>query len=319
MIDPSHPTISIRDQCSLAGISRASYYFKSKVKFIQSYDEMVALMLKIHENHPYFGRPRLHIYLLKSGFKVTAHRVGKMMKEHNIKAVTPFRKLTKSRKEHKKYPYLLKDLKVSRSNQVWATDITYLRLNGGYVYLTAIIDLYSRKILSWEISNTQDTSLCLRVLVKALSKYGKPKIFNTDQGSQYTSKAFTALLKSNEISISMDGVGRAIDNIFIERFWRTVKYEEFFLNEYSSLKELRVGIGNYMNFYNSGRYHQSLYYKVPDEIYYNDPATMWVKRRVVIPNISWVNSPNSLEKFTFEKCVYIFKNNISKEDHLKAA
>ncbi len=319
MIEPNNKQLSVRRQCDLVGLNRSVYYHKPKARMIERRDEMIALLLKVHEDHPYFGRPRLRVMLLKAGFKVSSYQVKKMMQEENIRALIPFRKLTRSKKEHKKYPYLLKGLKIRRPNQVWATDITYLKLGEGYVYLMAIIDLFSRKILSWGISNTQDTAWCLRVLSEALEDYGKPEIFNTDQGSQYTSNAFTALLASNGIKISMDGVGRALDNVFIERFWKTVKYEDFYIREYTDLKQLKTGIGNYLKFYNQGRIHQSLDYEIPDEIYYSDPATQYGRPRVIIPDFSWMTSSRSMEKISMEKCVEIFRNGISRREHLNAA
>lgn len=319
MIEPANDQLSIRRQCDLIDLSRSVYYYKPESKEINKRDEMVALMLKVHEDHPFYGRPRLHRTLLKAGFKVTAYQVKKMMKEENIQALIPFRKLTRSKKEHKKYPYLLKDLQITKPNQVWATDITYLRFKDGYVYLTAIIDLYSRKILSWSISNTQDTAWCLRVLSDALERYGKPEIFNTDQGSQYTSNAFTALLISNGIRISMDGVGRALDNVFIERFWRAVKYEEFYIHEYENLRDLKSGIGKYIKFYNEGRIHQGLKYEVPNEVYFSDPATRFSRPKVFIPDFSWIGSSKSMQNIPIDKCVEIFKSGISKMEYLKAA
>ena len=319
MIEPDNKQLSVRRQCELLGLYRSVYYHKSKAKMIEDRDEMVALLVKVHEDHPYFGRPRLWQTLLKAGFKVSSYQVKKMMEEEKIRALIPFRKLTRSKREHKKYPYLLKGLKIDSPNQVWATDITYLRLGKGYVYLTAIIDLYSRKILSWGLSNTQDTAWCLRVLSDALKNYGKPEIFNTDQGSQYTSNAFTALLAVNDIKISMDGVGRALDNVFIERFWRSVKYEDFYIREYKNLKELKAGISDYIKFYNKGRIHQSLDYEVPNEIYFSRASTRFASPKVVIPDDSWISSSRGMDKISMEKCVEIYKSGISRREHLKAA
>ena len=238
------------------------------------------------------------------------------MKENRIKVIVKKRSLTKQNKEHRKYPYLLRKLEITRKNQVWSTDITYIRVNGGYVYLMAIIDLYSRKILSWGISNTQDTGFCLEVLCRALNKYGKPEIFNTDQGSQYTSKAFTAVLEANGIKISMDGVGRALDNIYIERFWRTIKYEEIYLKEYRNLKDLKIGVSKYMDFYNKTRFHQSLNYKTPDQIYTKSEVT---ENKVIIPHYSWIISYSRMKEYDFERCVDIFKKGRSVDDELRIA
>jgi putative transposase len=319
MIEPDNKELSVRRQCELVGLNRSVYYHKWQTKVIERRDEMVALLLKVHEDHPYFGRPRLFQTLLKSGFKVSSYQVKKMMEEEKIRALIPFRKLTRSKKEHKKYPYLLHGLKINNPNQVWATDITYLKLGKGYVYLMAIIDLYSRKILSWGLSNTQDTGWCLRILSDALENYGKPEIFNTDQGSQYTSNAFTALLTSNDIKISMDGVGRVLDNVFIERFWRSVKYEDFYIRDYKTLKELKTGTRDYIKFYNERRIHQSLDYDIPNEIYFSRASTRFARPKVIIPDFSWMASSGGMEKIPMEKCVEIFKSGISRREHLKAA
>jgi putative transposase len=178
--------------------------------------------------------------------------------------------LSISNKAHKKYPYLLKDLEIKRINQVWSSDITYIKLNKGYVYLTAIKDLYSRKLLSWSLSNSLDAIFCVESLNKAIRSYGVPEIFNTDQGSQYTSDDFINVLENNNIQISMDGKGRAIDNIYIERFWRSLKYEDIYLNSYETINELKKGVDKYIKFFNKERIHQSLDYKTPDSIYYSN-------------------------------------------------
>lgn len=319
MIDPDNPALSVRKQCEILGVHRSSYYRPSTKKRHKDWDEMTSLILKVHEDYPFYGRPRLHQSLLKAGFKVSSYQVKLMMKAHGLEALIPFKRLTKANKQHKKYPYLLKGMKVSRPNQVWATDITYLKYKDGYVYLSAIIDLYSRKILSWGISNTQTTSWCIELLTEAMEKYGKPEVFNTDQGSQYTSKAYTALLDANGIQISMDGVGRALDNVFIERFWKTIKYEEFHLHEYQSLAEMREGIKRYIQFYNKQRFHQSLDYAAPDEKYYSRASTCFTKKRVIVPESSWLLRPRSMEKLSFEECVEIYKSGISWEEHLKVA
>ena len=184
------------------------------------------------------------------------------MKELGIKAVIPKRCLSKPGKNHKKYPYLLRNLEITHSNQVWASDITYVGLPGGIVYVVAIIDLYSRKILSWNVSNTMDTAFVMEALMHAMMNYGLPEIFNTDQGSQFTSQEFTSLLEGEMVRISMDGKGRALDNIYIERFWKTLKYEDIYLYRYDSLKNLRKGLQQYFRFYNTERPHQSLNGKI---------------------------------------------------------
>jgi putative transposase len=190
------------------------------------------------------------------------------MQDMGIQAIYPKPNLSKSAANHKKYPYLLKGLKIDHPNQVWATDITYLKLSGGFVYLVAIIDLFSRKILTWKISNTLDISFCLDAIDEAFEKYGKPEIFNSDQGSQFTSIEFTGRLENKHIKISMDGKGRALDNIYIERLWRSLKYEDIYIQQYETMTECIKGVRNYFKFYNAERFHQSLEYLTPDEIYF---------------------------------------------------
>lgn len=314
MIELDSKEISVRVQCVLLDFNRSNVYYKSTKKAFAGKDELICLLHKLHYDYPFYGRRRLHQMALKSGFEVTQYIIKCLMNEEKIVALVLTRSLTRSNKMHKKYPYLLKGVKIDRPNQVWATDITYIRLQGGYVYMMAIIDLYSRKILSWGISNTQNSAFCVGLLSKALDEYGKPEIFNTDQGSQYTSKAFTGLLESNDIQISMDGVGRALDNIFIERFWRTLKYEDIHIRQYDSLKECREGVSRFIDFYNTKRIHQSLGYEVPDAFY--KPSR---HLHVVIPHVSWANGYSAMNNLEFEQCVNIFKNGISKEEHLKAA
>lgn len=189
------------------------------------------------------------------------------MKRAGLRAIYPGKKTSMPSKHHRKYPYLLRGMKIWLPNQVWATDITYIKLTGGHVYLVAIIDVYSRKILSWQISNTLDSEFCIAALEEAIAIYGVPAIFNTDQGCQFTSEAFTATLDGYGIRISMDGVNRALDNIYIERFWRSLKYEDIYLNDYRTLSELKEGIKRYMGFYNNERFHASLEYLTPNQMY----------------------------------------------------
>ena len=190
------------------------------------------------------------------------------MRKIGLKAIYPKLNLSKARKEHKKYPYLLRKKIIRFPNQVWATDITYIKLNGSHMYLTAIIDLYSRKVLTWNLSNTLDSNFCTQALEEAIEQYGIPAILNTDQGCQFTSESFISVLKSYKIEISMDGKGRALDNIYVERLWRSLKYEEIYLNSYEKPAELRKAISRYFDFYNSERFHQSLSYDTPDDFYY---------------------------------------------------
>ena len=220
----------------------------------------------VYHKYPFYGYRKISLELAEYG--LTAKVTRRLMKKIGLKAIYPGPKTSISRKEHSKYPYLLKDKQIMAPNHVWATDITYIKLNGSYVYLVAIIDLYSRKVLTWRLSNTMETTFCVDALEEALRVYGVPAIFNSDQGSQFTSDKFIEVLKSKNIQISMDGKGRALDNIFVERLWRTLKYEEIYLNSYSGMLELKEGIGRYFTFFNTERFHQSLEYSTPDEIYY---------------------------------------------------
>ena len=224
--------------------------------------------MAINLKYPFYGYRRIHQQLKKNRIDSSTKRVRNTMRQKGIKAIYPKPKLSLGNKEHKKYPYLLKNLKIEYINQVWSSDITYIKHKGAFMYLSAIIDLFSRKILSWKLSNTMDVVLCTDILKEAISNFGLPEIFNTDQGSQYTSPVHTNILEMNNVKISMDSKGRALDNIFIERFWRSLKYENIFINDYGSVKELKQGISKYIQFYNTERFHQSLEYSTPDDIYY---------------------------------------------------
>jgi putative transposase len=216
---------------------------------------------------PYYGVARMHAFLQNLGHRVNIKRVRRLLRTMGLEAVYSKPKLSKANPEYKKYPYLLKGLTINKPNMVWSTDITYIPMKHGFLYLTAIIDWYSRYIIAWEISNSLDISFCTETLQKALEK-DKPEIFNTDQGSQYTSNTFTGILKSNNIEISMDSKGRALDNIMIERFWKSVKYEYVYLNEITTGAELWRGLNEYFNFYNNERLHQALKYKTPYDLYF---------------------------------------------------
>ena len=217
--------------------------------------------------HPFYGYRKIAVALEHMG--VSRKQVRLIMEKAGLRAIYPGKRLSIPSKMHEKYPYLLRDKDIWFPNQVWATDITYIKLAGGHVYLAAIIDLFSRKVLSWRLSNTLDTEFCISALEEAIMTYGIPAIFNSDQGCQFTSEAFTDKLKSHEIRISMDGKGRALDNIFVERLWRSLKYEEIYLNEYRSMEDLKRALKKYFNFYNTERFHQSLEYATPEEIYYS--------------------------------------------------
>jgi putative transposase len=267
MIDSKNKNISIERQSKLLGIARSSYYYKPRIKDKVKPEYSKALEMAFLK-YPIYGYRRMNKYLCHKKISSTEKKARNAMKHLGLCAIYPKPKLSQKNSDHTVYPYLLKDVKIEYINQVWSTDITYIRVNGAFVYLTAIIDIYSRKVLSWKLSNTMDNSFCIDVLNEAICEYGKPLIFNTDQGSQYTSKEFTDILKNNNIQISMDSKGRALDNVYIERLWRSLKYENIFLNEYGSMRELKKGIEKYFNFYNSERFHQSLDYCTPDDIYF---------------------------------------------------
>lgn len=217
---------------------------------------------------PFYGTRRLCIALKGKGYVINRKKMRRLMQKMGIEAIYPKKNLSKANKEHNKYPYLLEDLKINRPEQVWSEDITYIRLEKGFVYLTAIIDWFSRYVVSWKLSNLLSTDFCIEALEEALRK-GIPDIFNTDQGVQFTSKDFIKVLKSRDIKISMDGKGRALDNIFIERLWRSVKYEEVYLKCYRTLRDAKEGLKNYFMYYNYKRPHQSLDYKTPNEVHFN--------------------------------------------------
>ncbi len=268
-IDATHP-LPITRQCQVLSISRSSSYYQAQ----GTSDEELGLMRlldELHLRYPFYGARRLRDALYdEHGITVNRKRVRRLMLLMGIQAVYPGSKNTsKPNKAHRIYPYLLRDIEINRSNQVWCTDITYLPMARGFAYLVAIMDWHSRKVLSWRISNVMDTDFCMEALNEAINRYGAPEIFNSDQGSQFTSTAFTDELKRNNIRISMDGKGRWIDNVFIERLWRSVKYEEVYLHAYESLTQARAGLKNYFQFYNAKRKHQTLNAK-PDDVYYAD-------------------------------------------------
>ena len=259
--------LSMMEKCKLLELNRSSLYYKAKPVFS---DEDISIMHKIDgifTTKPFFGHRSIRKVLRKKGIRIGKDRVLKYMHILGLKTVYPKKITTIPNQYHEKHPYLLADLEINRPNQVWATDITYIRMHKGFCYLVAIIDWYSRRILSWRLSNSMDTSFCIEALHEAIEKFGTPEIFNTDQGSQFTSSKFISILQSSKIKISMDGKGRAIDNIIIERFWRTIKYENIYLNEYRSMSELKSGVEEYVNFYNFERSHSSLGDKTPFEVH----------------------------------------------------
>jgi len=259
-------SIPISRQCELLGLNRSTLYYSPLP--LSSYNQL--LMNLIDEQYtktPFYGIPRMTAFLKREGYSVNHKRVERLMQIMGIQAIYPKRNLSRINPQNRIYPYLLKDLAINKPNQVWASDITYVRLKRGFIYLVAIMDWFSRFVLSWFTSITLDNDFCLRALQKALTKE-HPEIFNTDQGAQFTSSEFISLLNQNNIRISMDSRGRAFDNIFIERLWRTVKYEEVYLKDYSDPLEAQNSLNNYFNFYNTERPHQALGYKTPYEVYY---------------------------------------------------
>ena len=265
MIDPANIQIPIYRQCELLGLSRSSYYYESQR------DDRYNLMLMnlIDEQFtrtPFYGVPRMTAWLNVQGHEVNHKRVRRLMRLMGLQAIYPKPRLSSSNQAHKKYPYLLKGLMIDHPDQVWCSDITYIRMLHGFVYLVAIMDWYSRFVLAWEISTSLDTVFCLAALEQALG-LSKPGIFNTDQGSQFTSLEFTGRLEQEGVQVSMDSRGRVFDNIFIERLWRSVKYEEVYLHQYQTVSEARALLTTYFLFYNMERLHESLGYQTPYQIY----------------------------------------------------
>jgi len=222
---------------------------------------------EIYTKYPFYGVRRVAVLLRREGFEVNKKRIRRLMRKMGLEAIYPKPNLSRAESEHKKYPYLLKNCKIEKINQVWSTDITYIRIRQGFIYLVAIMDWYSRYVLAWEVSNTLDTSFCISALERAL-RIAKPEIFNSDQGSQFTSRDFTKILLEQGISISMDGRGRAFDNIFVERLWRSVKTEEVYINDYENVSIAISGLATYFSLYNKSRPHQSLDYSTPESVYF---------------------------------------------------
>ena len=267
--------LSLNKQCELLHIAKSTLYYTPVKKFSTEWEiKFLNALNEIHSEFPYYGTRRLVTALENEGYWVGRKLIKSAMEYMGIRALYPKHKTTQAYKEHYKYKYLLKEFKndnnqvvIDTPNKVWATDITYIKLEKGFVYLAAIIDWNTKKILSWKVSNTMDVKLTTDVLKDALDCYPKPEIFNTDQGSQYTAQSHVDILKQHDIKISMDGKGRSIDNICIERFWRTIKYEEIYLNDYKSISELRYSIDNYIIKYNSRRLHSAIGNKTPNEVY----------------------------------------------------
>jgi len=265
MVKEEHPLPRTR-RCELLDIPRSTSYYQPKPI---SNDDLVlmAQIDRIHTAQPFRGSRRIVDALVDQGLLVNRKRVKRLMRLMGIQAIHPGPKTSKPHPQHKIYPYLLRNLSIDRANQVWASDITYLPMEKGFIYLTVIMDWSSRKVLSWRLSNSMDSSFCVDALEEAIHRYGKPEIFNTDQGSQYTSEAFTDVLKDNGIKISMDGKGAWRDNVFVERLWRSVKYEDVYLKAYDSMADAKHSLKKYFEFYNQNRKHQTLK-ATPDQVYY---------------------------------------------------
>lgn len=279
LVEATHPTLSQRRQCALLGIARSGLYYQAVAPSPATVAVLHALDA-LYTAYPFYGSRRMTVELRGQGYRVNRKRVGRLMRELGLAALYPGPRTTIAQPGQTVYPYLLRGVAITAVNQVWSTDITYIRLRGGFIYLTAVLDWYSRYVLAWELSNTLDGTFCLSVLDRAL-RVATPQIFNTDQGAQYTSHDFTGRLRDAGVRISMDGRGRALDNVFVERLWRSVKYEEVYLKDYAAMADAVDGIGAYLRFYNTRRPHQSLGYRTPRAVYgaglesggaYADPA-----------------------------------------------
>jgi putative transposase len=257
--------LSVRRQCELLGLSRATFYYQPAPETAAN----LRLMRRIDEEytaHPFLGSRRMTIWLMERGEAVNRKRVQRLMRLMGLEAIYPKPKLSAASRGHRIYPYLLRNVSIERPDQVWSTDITYVPLASGFLYLAAIIDWYSRYVIAWRLSNTLDGSFCLEMLVEALSR-GRPEVFNTDQGVQFTAAAWTSRLESAGVSVSMDGRGRCLDNVFVERLWRSVKYEDLYLRGYETVPQVLAGLAGYFRFYNEERFHQSLAYQTPGKVY----------------------------------------------------
>ena len=267
LIEEDHPQLSVRRQCALLGLSRSSLYYRPQAE----HPENVQLMRLLDEQYtapPFYGVRRMTAWLRSQGYAVNHKRVARLMQQMGIAAIYATPKLSQAAAGRTIYPYLLRGVKITRVNHVWSTDITYIRLHQGFVYLVAVMDWLSRYVLSWALSVTLEGQFCREALLQALRHGTRPEIFNTAQGVQFTSSDFTGLLKAEGIQISMDGRGRALDNVFVERLWRTVKYEEVYVRDYTTVREARRGLEEYFTFYNHKRLHQALGYQTPAAVYY---------------------------------------------------
>ena len=266
MIEPEHPQISIARQCDLVGLPRSTYYYHTQGESAENLT-LMRLLDKQYTDTPYYGVRRMTAWVRSEGYHVNHKRVARLMHTMGIEAIYPKPHLRQTHAMHRVYPYLLRGVPIRRVNQVWSTDITYIRLQGGFLSLVAVMDWFSRYVLSWAVSITMDVDFCLEALDQAL-EVARPEIFNTDQGAQFTSNDFTGRLAAAGVLISMDGRGRALDNVFVERLWRTVKYEEVYLKDYETPWEAIQGLGTFFVRYNEWRQHQALGYQTPASVYF---------------------------------------------------
>lgn len=266
MIEPDHPEISIRRQCELIGLNRSTAYHQPAGESEFNL-QLMRLIDRQYTKTPFYGWPRMTAHLRRQGYLVNHKRIQRLMQVLGLQAIYPKPSTSKPAPGHRIYPYLLRGLEITRPNQVWSTDITYIPMARGFMYLTAVIDWYSRYVLSWQLSNTLDGQFCLVALRQALQQ-GTPDIFNTDQGAQFTAHAFINTVLAAGVQVSMDGRGRALDNIFVERLWRSVKYENIYLIDYANGFALHAGLDDYFGFYNVERPHQSLGYRTPKEVHF---------------------------------------------------
>src|SRR5271157_5276472 len=266
LVDRADADLSIVTQCRLLKVARSSLYWRSAT----TNEDDLRLMRRIDELYlaaPFYGARRMVAVLRRDGWTVNRKRVRRLMRVMRIEAIYQKPNTSRRHPEHQVYPYLLRGLVIDRSNQVWCADITYIPLAKGFVYLVAVMDWFSRRVLAWRLSTGMDTGFCVEALQEALDRYGLPDIFNTDQGVQFTGAAFTGVLAASGVRISMDGKGRCLNNIFIERLWRSLKYEDIYIKAYASVQESRRGVGGWLNFYNDERLHQALGYRTPREVY----------------------------------------------------
>lgn len=266
MIEAEHPVLSVRRQCDLLGLARSGLYYEPQGESTENL-ELMRFLDEAYTAWPFYGVRRMAAYLGREGHPVNVKRVRRLMRLMGLEAIYPKKRLSLPGEGHQRYPYLLRGVEIVRPDQVWSADITYLRLRRGFLYLAAILDWYSRYVLSWTLSSSLDAAFCVWALEEALAR-GRPEVFNTDQGVQFTSEGFTGILELRGIVISMDGRGRVFDNIFSERLWRTVKYEEVYLKDYGTVPGAIQNLGGYFGFYNGERLHQALGYKTPAGIYF---------------------------------------------------